>query len=376
MEGLRRKAGRILGIVGIVVAALVGCIVVIGAAGLILSPGKPIPFTGPNGKALPGSISEKTWVTINGARQGMFIKGRDASRPVLLFLHGGTGMPEYFLTRQYPTGLEDYFTVCWWDRRGAGLSYSPRVAWDTVTLEQEVVDTLAVTDYLRERFHQDKVYLMAHSGGTAVALLAAARSPERFHAYIGVGQMTWQLKSENLSYAYMVRRFREIGNQGMARRLEQSPPAMSVPLPPGYMKLRDTAMHSLGVGTTRDMKSVIRGVFLASWLHPEYTLGEKLDTWRGKFQCDRLLWNTLLSTDLTKAVTRLDLPVYFLHGAHDYTVSYPLARAYFERLQAPVKGFYSFQDSAHSPMLEEPSRMRCILQQDVLVGGTSLADAR
>ena len=42
---------------------------------------------------------------INGVELGMFIKGRDRSDPVLLWVHGGPGMPDYFLTEQYPTGL-------------------------------------------------------------------------------------------------------------------------------------------------------------------------------------------------------------------------------------------------------------------------------
>ena len=66
-------------------------------------------------------LSDKIRVDINGVKQGMFIKSRDVSHPVLLFLHGGPGMPEYFLTQQYPTGLERDFTVVWWDRRGAAM---------------------------------------------------------------------------------------------------------------------------------------------------------------------------------------------------------------------------------------------------------------
>ena len=93
---------------------------------LLWSPGKPQPFVDENGWPLRGSLSEKIRVNIDGLEQGMFIKSKDVNHPVLLFLHGGPGMPEYFLTRQYPTGLEEDFTVVWWDRRGAGLSYSPR----------------------------------------------------------------------------------------------------------------------------------------------------------------------------------------------------------------------------------------------------------
>jgi pimeloyl-ACP methyl ester carboxylesterase len=66
-------------------------------------------------------LSEKIHVDTNGVKQGMFIKSRDVNHPVLLFLHGGPGMPEYFLTQRYPTSLEEDFTVVWWDRRGAGL---------------------------------------------------------------------------------------------------------------------------------------------------------------------------------------------------------------------------------------------------------------
>ena len=63
----------------------------------------------------------------------MFIEGKDAAHPVLLRLHGG--LPEYFLTERYPTGLENDFTVVWWEQRGAGLSYSRGVPPETMTLE-------------------------------------------------------------------------------------------------------------------------------------------------------------------------------------------------------------------------------------------------
>ena len=53
----------------------------------------------------------------------------------------------------------------------------------------------------------------------------------------------------------------------------------------------------------------------------------------------------------------LDLPVYFFEGIYDYTCSYTVAKDYFEKLKAPVKGFYTFEHSAHSPIFEEPEKM-------------------
>jgi pimeloyl-ACP methyl ester carboxylesterase len=357
-----------------IVGILSGVIVILLGMLLAVSPGKAKLFLDEKGRPLSGSISEKIHVNINGIRQGMFIMGKNVGNPVLLFLHGGTAMPEYFLTQNHPTGLEQYFTVCWWDRRGAGLSYSAHAPPETLTVEQSISDTLAVTNYLRSRFHKHKIYMMAHSGGSLIGIQASARAPELFYAYIAVGQMSYQLKSEMLSYEYMLRRYQAIGNAKMVAQLEAALPAMSVPLPASYMKVRDRAMHGLGVGTTHDMKSVITGIFLASWLFRGYTLGEKLALWRGKFSSDKVLWDKMIATDLTKQIQKLDLPVYFFHGKYDYTVSYPLAKAYLDELQAPIKGFYTFEHSAHSPMFEEPERMKQILQEDVLQGKNNLSD--
>ncbi|NJL49804.1 MAG: hypothetical protein HC929_23295 [Leptolyngbyaceae cyanobacterium SM2_5_2] len=174
----------------------------------------------------------------------------------------------------------------------------------------------------------------------------------------------------------MLKRFREIGDAGMVRRLESAPPTMSVPLPASYLAIRDKAMHRLGVGTTHRMRSVIMGVFLPSWLSPDYTVTEKINIWRGKVFLDGLLWNKILATDLTTTVTTVAIPVYFFHGIHDYTVTRLETKAYFDALKAPVKGFYTFQQSAHSPMFEEPEKMRQIIEQDVLGGTNSLAEQR
>lgn len=351
-----------------------GISVLIGVL-LALSPGKPHPLVDQRGHSVPGSLSEKIWVNINGVKQGMFIQSKDPRHPVLLFLHGGPGMPEYWMTQRYPTGLEEYFTVAWWDQRGSGLSYSSTIPPETMTYEQLIADTVAVTNYLRARFHQEKIYLMAHSGGTFFGIQVAARAPELYYAYIGMAQMVYQLESEQRAYTYALAEYKKLGNTTMVRNLEAAPPTMTVPLPPAYDGLRDGYMHELGIGTTREMKSVITGIFLPSWLSRELTLPEKINLWRGKFSSMKMLRNTAFATDLTKQVTALDLPVYFFSGAYDYTCSYTLAKAYLEQLKVPVKGFYTFAESAHTPLFEEPKKVQQILLEDVLRGANSLADA-
>jgi pimeloyl-ACP methyl ester carboxylesterase len=366
---------KVIRIMLILSAVLLVCGFVFVGVLLALSPGKPQPFLDENGRPLAGSISEKTFVNINGVQQGMFIKGRDKTNPVLLYLHGG--MPEYFLAQKYPTGLEDYFTVVWWEQRGSGISFSADIPPETMNLEQMISDTLEVTNYLRRRFGVEKIYLMGHSGGSFIGIQAAARAPELYYAYIGVGQMSNQLKSEKLAYDYMLVQFKANGNTKMARKLEAAPVTMTGGTPDAYLAARDEAMHSLGIGTTRDMDSVITGIFLPSLASRDYTLTEKINMWRGKAHSGvSPLWKTMLATDLAQQTPELGIPAYFFEGIHDYTCSYIEAKAYFEQLKAPVKGFYTFEQSAHSPIFEEPEKMQQILLKDVLAGANNLADTK
>jgi len=354
-------------------STVAGLMLVLASVLVFFSPGKPEPFKDENGKPLAGSISEKTYISIGGIRQGMFIKSKNRKNPVLLYLHGG--LPDYFLTKKYPAGLENYFTVVWWEQRGSGLSYNSGIPAESMNLDQMISDTKEVTNYLRTRFGQEKIYLMGRSGGSFIGIQAAARAPELYHAYIGVGQMSVHLKSERLAYEYILKKYREAENWKMVRKLEASPVTDVIPY--GYLKLRDKAMHSLGIGTTREMNSIITGVFLPSLTFREYTVKEKFNLWRGKAQAGvHPLWDTIIATDLIKLVTEVNIPVYLFHGIHDYTVSYTLAKEYFEALHAPVKGFYTFENSAHSPIFEEPERVRQVIEEDILNNRTNLADKR
>jgi len=364
---------KVIGIMLTIPVVLLVCVFILGGVLLACSPGKPLPFVDENGKPLPGSISEKIFVNINGVQQGMIIKSIDLTNPVLLYIHGG--MPDYFLTQKYPTGLENYFTVVWWEQRGSGLSFNPDVTQKAITSEQLISDTLEVTNYLRYRFGKERIYLMGHSGGTFIGIQAAAQAPELYYAYIGIAQMSNQLESERLAYEYMLLKFRENGNTTMARKLEAAPVTLQDGIPDAYYLLRDGAMHSLGIGTTHDMRSVISGIFLPSLAFREYTVSEKFNLWRGKAQSGvSSIWNEITTTDLTIQVTDIEIPVYILAGRYDYTVNYDLQKDYFMKINAPKKGFYTFENSAHSPLFEEPERFIEIMVNDVLNGRVNLAD--
>ncbi len=342
---------------------------------VVISPGKP--GSCPSGYS-GRSICEKTFVQIGGVRQGMFIRGADTTNPVLLFVHGGPSFSEYFLVEKYPTGIEDYFTVCYWDQRGGGLSVTPEVTKESLTLRQHAADMIGVTNYLRERFGKEKIYIMAHSGGTAFAVKAVADNPQLFNAYIGMAQITKQAESEKRAWKYMVDRYSEMGNTKMVTRFAKYPVTEddSSLLPFFNSVLRDKSMHELGIGTMRNMKSIMTGVFYPVWLCRAYTLREKYNIWRSKFSFVNKsgLRAEVLALDMEKEVPSLGIPAYFISGRHDLTVNRELSEEYFNKLDCPMKRFYLFENSAHSPMFEDPERFLEIMASDVLNGVTSFSD--
>lgn len=344
----------------------------------IKSAGKPTQFRDESGKVLEGSISEKVFVTIGGVKQGMFIRGKDINNPVLLYLHGGPAFPNYFLIEKYNPGLEDYFTVCYWEQRGGGLSYSSELTLESMTFDQLTSDCIELTNYLRNRFGKEKIYLMAHSGGTPIGIQAAAKTPELFYAYIGMAQITRQVESEKIAYRYMLGEYEKTGNQKVVNELKKYRLGDSDTTVVSFYKsmIRDNSMHELGIGTMRNMRSVLKGVFIPVWMCKAYTLGEKWNIWKSKFTFLKktTLFNQLFALDIPKQIHELEIPVYFFSGKYDLTVNYDLSKAYLEQLKAPVKGFYSFEHSAHSPLYEEPEKVRLIMKKDVMIQSNILAD--
>lgn len=303
-------------------------------------------------------IGEKVFLEVGGIKQGMIIKGNDMQNPILLFLSGGPGIPEYFLNYQYPTFLEDEFIVCFWDWRGTGLSYSKSIPPESMTHEQFVSDTVEVTKYLCERFKTDKIYLAAHSFGTSIGIQVINEYPELYHGYLAIGQMADQPHSEQIAYEYMLSQCKKENNLPLLRQLEKNPVSTESYFCSGT---RDKAMHILGIGTTRRMKSVITGIFFPSLRMTDYTLKERINIWRGKAFVNQTMQD-IYTFNAFEIVKSVDVPVYFLAGKYDYTCCYELQKEYFDFLEAPEKYFYTFENSAHSPLFEEPEKTEKIIK--------------
>jgi pimeloyl-ACP methyl ester carboxylesterase len=360
-----KKVFKIIGItlLSIISVLLIGLLVL-----AVNSPGKLEQLKDKDGNTIVNSLAEKHFIEIGGIQQGFFLRSENPKNPVILFLHGGPGSPELALLYRYEVQerLEKYFTVCWWDQRGAGMSFSNSIDPATMTLEQMIEDTRQITEYLKSRFNQEKIFLMGHSWGSFLGIKTIEKYPENYFAFFGIGQVTNQVESEKLAYDYMLQHAIEINDKPSIRNLEKfNKNASDFPTMEYIGTVRSPLMNKYGIGLMRENFSMA-GLIKDVLFFKGYTLSEKIKFIQGMTFSLEHLWDYVVTKNLFELSISFQVPVYIIHGKYDYQVSYTLAYEYYKIIEAPDKSFFTFEKSAHSPNAEEPEKFVQIVRQIAL----------
>jgi pimeloyl-ACP methyl ester carboxylesterase len=310
----------------------------LAAAGFLLY----LYFTPGRTPAIPGprSIASLERVRIGGVDQFILIRGNDTSLPVLLFLHGGPGMPAMYLAHAFQSDLEKDFVVVQWDRRGAGKSYRDDIA-TTLTSEQLIADTIELTNLLRARFHQKRIYLVAHSWRTYLGMLVVARHPELYRAYVGIGQIARFAPINHIQDEYIRQNARKAGDTQAIRDLDEKGGSV-----------REELLFRFG-GEIRNARSFLP-ILITGLEAPEYSLRDGRNIPKGVSLYSRHFVYDSITGELMDEVTSVNVPVYFFTGRNDYCDPFTLTEEYFDRIRAPEKHLVWFEKSAHFPFLEEP----------------------
>lgn len=360
-------------IVVIVILVLVILIGIFFAAVALSGDGKIQPFYDTDGNVLENSIAEKTFIDVNGRENGLIIRGKNLDNPVLLFISGGPGVPQYWLNEAYakehPNKLEDEYTVCWWDYAGEGLSYDSGITPEELTIERLADDAVTVTEYLKKRFGKEKIYLMAHSAGTPLGLYLAQNKPENYYCYFAMGQIvTDKNRRYEEGYTFMKKQFEDSGNQkglkALGKLVKEENGEIIILDPENIGKKWENVLLMAGCATFREMRSDALEIFFPQLFSGCYTLTEKINYWRGKALLSESSYKKLEKVSI-KEEEAAQIPVYFLSGYYDYTTPVTLARELYENLEAPDKAFYVFENSAHSPLWEENDKVLEVMRKYV-----------
>ena len=309
-------------------------------------------------------LDTKEVVAVNGTNLHIRLRSCDIRNPVVLFLHGGPGVCDRHWVLKYQSPLAEKCTMVCCDQRASGKSFTRAQLKETMTVDQVVEDMRQLVEYLCQRFHKEKLILVGHSWGSFLGTLLASRHPERIAAYIGMGQLADGPENERISYEFVYNEAKKRNDQKAIRDLER----IGAPKAGLYASLEDLMvqrdyMTKFGGGGYKESASIWKSMILPLLSTPEYTLFDLPKYSQGAFYNLRQLWNDVAVSSFQRDVTSLTVPVYITQGRHDQNTPSQLAKAWFDALEAPYKEWFWFDESAHSPIKEEPERWGSVVEE-------------
>lgn len=297
------------------------------------------------------AVSELKSIEIGGMEQWVLIRGKDRSNPVLLWLHGGPGAAHMPVHHAFNRDLEGEFVVVHWDQRGAGKSNHSGFSEETMTLDRFIEDVHEMTQYLKERFGREKIYLLGHSWGTQLGILTVQRYPDDYHAFISVAQVVHPQRAEEISYEWLSKQVEERGSSRQMRKFDELGPPLydEHNRYVTFVKMKDDFGGSMDIGMGR-----------LAWISfgaNEYTISDYAKWLRGANRGSGPMWEELRDFDLFRDVPFIGVPVWFMVGNNDYNTPAVLVEEYYEFVQASRgKELILMENTAHTPFMGDPVR--------------------
>lgn len=288
----------------------------------------------------PNGIDEAMYVKIGGIDQWIQIRGQDRNNPVLLCLHGGPG-GSWLGQIAHLLPWEKEFTVVQWDQRGTGktLETTGAAIARTMSVARMTQDGIELSEFLRTHLHKDKIVLLGFSWGSLLGIHMVKQRPDLFYAYVGTGQVSDMRKAQQLSYAYALEKARAANDAKAVRTLKSigPPPFDSIQKIGAFFQVLERY-------ECESDQNLPAGALVA----PNLSLWDIYNWIRGAFSVPTFaVYNELLTADLAPLGPDFQIPIFFFQGALDERTQAPLARTYFDTINAPHKEFMLFEGAGH-----------------------------
>lgn len=312
-----------------------------------------------NNRTPDGGINESRMIDINGSKQWINIYGKNLNNPVLLYLHGGPGVPtsiyDYIVTRKW----SDVYTVVSWDQRNCGKSYSESQNNITLTHDLFMQDGKEMTEFLLKHLNKDKISLLGYSWGTYFGSNLVLTYPDYYETYIGAGQLIDVIACE-VAFKEEATKWAKDDPEGQKLVDKITPKNLTEE----YFNIRNEIL-------IRYHYNVLEGgtdySILSSFLfNPYYTLFDIFSYFKNLKNWMEGYFKFTDSEEFTKKFSLLNhtdykVPYYNIIGDKDYQTNHNQAEEYFKLVKAPRKKLYIMKDMNHSYFFERSEEFSDII---------------
>ncbi len=311
-----------------------------------------------NNQIIDLAVDYKYKVELNNTKQWIFSSGASEDNPVILWLDGGPGGSEIGWVREYLGPLHEHFTIVCWDQRGTAKSYGAVRDRKNMLVEDFVLDVIELSAYLAQRFNQEKIYLVGHSWGSIIGLMAAERRPDLFYAYIGAAQQINSIENDSIGWDMIYAGAIAGGNTKLVKTLEKQGK-------PPYATINENGEV---IGDGKKYYNLLSNLYrysphapadtgfnsLKMFMAPEHTLGNRINLVLGLMNGVHHVYPQLAFLDFEKTLTKLEIPTFMVNGRYDYTCVASITERWYHQLEAPVKDLIWLENSGHNGIYTEP----------------------
>lgn len=301
------------------------------------------------------NTEEVFYVRNEGADIPAFVYGNTASKTFLVVVHGGPGGNglEYRDTKMEE--IEAEFAVVYTDQRGQGNSHG-HYGTDVVTIDQLVSDLEGLIKTLNYRYGDDiSIFMMGHSwGGTlGTAFMVTGENQNMLNGWIEAdGAHDIPLLNQAA-----ISMFINIGEDQLSQGKNTEKWNEIVDFAKGADSLNLTyddggSINSFGFeaeGILDEVTTPEESTYLPSRSHPLFS------TLSGNATAGQLD-QEIESTSLTNQLEKITIPTLLLWGKYDFVVPPRLGFSAYESISSDDKELVIFQNSGHSPMVNEPDK--------------------
>lgn len=301
------------------------------------------------GQSNPINIDTTVTIDIGGIQQVFKIKGKNITKPILLYLHGAGGNSYSLIANadKLTSKLQEHFVVVLWDQREYGKTFELNKSPKSLTVQLMVDDTKEVIDYFLKKLGRKKLYIAGYSMGSVMGIYIAHKYPELLYALVEMSPPVNGIESQKIGLSILKKHFKKINNERAVKELA------AIQLP------------------ARNFESL----FIKYIWQTEYDGEHVSDTAREEIKPILKEWmktsaaslsNEIFEMNFFKQFPSLKCPVYFFVGRKDFMTNATLSEKYYKKLKAPKKQLFCFEKSAHGVPDTEPELMQNIIINKIL----------
>lgn len=307
------------------------------------------------------AIGDSSFITLNGEKQYVEITGSSSKNPVLLFIHGGPGWPQTPHLRYFNADLNKDVILVSWEQSGSGKSFVNNPNPKNLSLNQIINDAHELTQILKKKFNQDKIYVAGFSWGSIVGLKLVEQYPEDYIAYFGISQVINVRENIKISRKWIEDQAKSKGDKealAILARLEKGDTSLCKKELECFYKQYELLSKYGGAIYKKESEAEIEKAVT------KYDDYKNYDWMAGFNYSINRLEKELFETDL-HSIKEIKVPAYFLVGRHDWNIPAQVTEQFVKNLTAPKKEIIWFEESGHEPLEEEANKFNQVIVERI-----------